>query len=277
MKNIIELYCIIDDLVKSVERNFEKNYRGRKNKLSKSELITIALIGHFDLIETDKKLYEYINNHLQNEFKRIPCYEQFTRGIRSISKYLDLMIDVVSQMNITKDDDFYIVDSTSLPVSEYDVYECPKWALDQAKKGKNIFGYYFGFKLHLIISRSMGVVSCMFTPANVHDIKALKSNSFIENIKGILVGDKGYVCPKQLLNQLKKSGLELIFKQRENMDPYLNKVYKFYLQQRQVIEGVFSYLKNRLKAIHSFARSCESFLAHVKVALLAFMLRKDIA
>lgn len=276
MKNITELYCITDDLVKEIEKKIKNNNRGRKNKLNKSELVTIALIGHFDGIETDKKLYEYITTFYKYEFRNVPCYEQFTRGIKSISKYLDLIIDVFSQMNISDDDDFYIIDASSLPVSKFDPYNCPKWASDEAKLGKNIFGYYFGFKLHLIISRSMKIVSCMITPANIHDVKALTVKPFLENINGLLIGDKGYVCPTDFLKELKKSGIELIFKQRKNMDPYLNIIYEYYLKQRQVIEGVFSYLKNRLKAVHKFARSCESFLVHVKASILAFMFKDKV-
>ena len=275
MKNIVELYWIVDEVVKRIEQKIEKkSYRGRKNKLTKSELITMALIGHFDNIETDKKLHEYMSTYLRDCFKNMPCYEQFTRGIRSISKYLDFMLEILCQMNLNTEEDFYIVDSSAFPVSEYDTYTCPKWASDQAKIGKNIFGYYHGFKLHIIINRRMEVVSCMITTANVHDVKLLSFESFIGNIKGLLIGDKGYVCPKELLQKLRKQGLEFIFKQRNNMDPFLNEFYKQELRQRQVIEGVFSYLKNRLKALHTFARSAESFLVHVKAAFAAFMLRK---
>ena len=122
----------------------------------------------------------------------------------------------------------------------------------------------------------MEVVSCMITPANVHDVNMLSMGSFIGKIKGKLVGDKGYVCPKKLLRKFMKQGLKCIFKQRENMDPYLNEFYKKDLKQRQVIEGVFSYLKNRLNALHYFARSAESFLVHVKAALAAFMLKNTV-
>ncbi len=271
MKKIVEIYYVVDELVKKIEQKSGKKFsRGRKNKLRKSELITMALIGHFDSIETDKKLYEYVTFHLKDYFKNVPCYEQFTRGIRSISKYLDLLLEILCQMNEKLEKDFYIIDSTALPVAKR---ECPKWASDQAELGKNIFGYYYGFKLHIIINRKMEIVSFMITTANVHDVKMLSIKSFIGKIKGLLIGDKGYVCPKKLLKKLKKQDLEFIFKQRENMDPYLNEVYKAELSQRQVIEGVFSYLKNRLKALHGFARSAESFLAHVKAALAAFMLR----
>lgn len=274
MKNIVELYWIVDEVVKQIEQKFGKKFRrGRKNKLRKSELITMALIGHFDDIGTDKKLYEYITFHLNDYFKNLPCYEQFSRGIRSISKDLDLMLEILCQLNQTSEKDFYIIDSTALPVNEYDSFDCPKWASDEAKLGKNIFGFYYGFKLHIIINRRMEVVSCMITTANVHDVKMLSIESFIGRIKGKLVGDKGYVCPKKLLKKFMNQGLKCIFKQRKNMDPYLNEFYKEDLSQRQVIEGVFSYLKNRLKALHNFARSAESFLVHVKAALAAYMLK----
>lgn len=274
MKNIIELYFIVDEIVKKIEKQIEKNKFGRKNKLTKSELITLALVGHFDNISTDKKLYEFITTYLNKDFKNMPCYEQFTRGIRSISKYLDLMLEVLSQININNENDFYIIDSTALPVNGYNKdFVCPKWASDKAKLAKNIFGYYHGFKLHLVINRSLEVVSFRITDANVHDVNALSFQGFLNGIKGLMVGDKGYVCSQDLINQLRKNGLEFIFKQKENMDPYLNKVYEKILKQRQIIEGVFSYLKNRLGAIRKFAHSCESFLVHVKAALIAFMLR----
>ncbi len=182
------------------------------------------------------------------------------------------MLGILCQLNQTPEKGLYIVDSTCLPVSDFDPSECPKWA-SGAKMGKNIFGFYYGFKLHIIINRNMEVVSCMITPANVHDVKLLSIEPFIANIKGKLIGDKGYVCPQKLRDKLSAQDLECIFKQRENMDPYLNKFYEEYLSQRQVIEGVFSYLKNRLKALHSFARSAESFLVHVKAALAAYMLK----
>lgn len=272
MKNIVELYWIVDEIVKQIVKQFSKKV-GRKSKLTRSELITMALIGHFDGITTDKKLYEYITTYLKNDFKKMPCYEQFTRGIRSISKDLDFFLQVLCQLSQTDKNSFYIVDSTALPTNGYNQYQSPKWASTEAKSGKNIFGYYHGFKLHIIINRNLEVVSFLITSANVHDIQALRNTKFIENIQGLLIGDKGYVASESLLKTLKKQGLNLLFKQRENMDPYLNEYYYDYLRQRQVVEGVFSYLKNRLVLLHTFARSVDGFLVHVKAALAAYMLR----
>lgn len=166
-----------------------------------------------------------------------------------------------------------MIDSTALPTNGYNKFGHLKWASNQIETGKNIFGYYHGFKLHIIINRKLEVVSYTITPVNVHDIIALSIASFIDGIKGLIVGDKGYVMSQEDLRKLAQQGIEFLFKQRENMDPYLNEFYRKGLSQRQIIEGVFSYLKNRLNILHKFARSVESFLVHVKAALAAYMLR----
>lgn len=49
----------------------------------------------------------------------------------------------------------------------------------------------------------MEVASCIITTANVHDVKMLSIESFMWQIKGRLVGYKGYICPKKLLENLK--------------------------------------------------------------------------
>lgn len=275
MKNIVELYWIIDEVVKRVDKDFSKKSRGRKNILSKSELITMAIIGHYEAIPTDKLLYERMKSDFSNEFRKMPSYEQFTRGLRSILKYFDFILVVLCNINLqrSKGNKLFIIDSTALPTNGYDKYGCPKWASDQVKTGKNIFGYYHDFKLHIIINRNLEVVSYVITPANVHDIKALSIDYFTDGIKGIMIGDKGYVMSEKKLYTLAQKGIDFIFKQRENMDPYLNEYYRKELSQRQIIEGVFSYLKNRLNILHKFARSTESFLVHVKAALAAYMLR----
>ena len=201
----------------------------------------------------------------------MPSYEQFTRGLRSVLKYFDFMLTVLCNVNLQRSmgNNLFVIDSTALPTNGYDKYDCPKWASD-VKTGKNIFGYYHGFKLHIIINRNLEVVSYAITPANIHDVKALSIDYFTDGIRGVVVGDKGYVMSEKDLCKLAQKGINFIFKQRENMDPYLNEYYRKELSQRQIIEGVFSYLKNRLNALHKFARSVESFLIHVKAAHAAF-------
>jgi len=56
MKNIVEIYCLADDLVKLIDKKTEKNKGvGRPSSLSKAEYITIAIMKQEYGIRTNKK------------------------------------------------------------------------------------------------------------------------------------------------------------------------------------------------------------------------------
>lgn len=78
MKKIVEIYYVVDEAVKQIEQKFGKKFAAAEKISLKSELLTMALIGHFDDIGADKKLYEYIAFHLNDYFKNLLCYEQFS-------------------------------------------------------------------------------------------------------------------------------------------------------------------------------------------------------
>ena len=44
-------------------------------------------------------------------------------------------------------------------------------------------GWFFGFKLHLIINDKGEILNFMFAPGNVDDREPLKQGKFLENIK----------------------------------------------------------------------------------------------
>ena len=55
LKSIEEIYYIIDEIVKYGIQNTKK--RGRRSKLSTSEIITILIEGHKRHYSTEKQLY----------------------------------------------------------------------------------------------------------------------------------------------------------------------------------------------------------------------------
>jgi IS5 family transposase len=268
LASIEEVYCIVEDVVKNT---LTENV-GRKSKLSKSEAITVLIWGHIKHLSTEKQLYEMIQGNLRTCFKNIPSYAQFTRTMRDTLPYLDFMIEVFMSINAQKQQTLCIVDSTALPVSGFNRPPV-KWALSSAGKAKNMHGWYQGFKLHIVVNQDREIVGVATTSANVHDVKLLEQANFIKHVNGILVGDKGYIASERCRNLLLNKGIELIAKQRQNMDPYLNFYYSSILKKRRRIESIFGYLKTRLSLIRAFVRTSESFLAHVKAAVIAYMIR----
>ena len=77
-------------------------------------------------------------------------------------------------------------------------------------------GWFFGFKLHLIINNKGEILNFMFTTGNVDDREPLKDGVLLKNIKGKLFGDKGYIG-KALFENLFIDGVQLITKVKNNM------------------------------------------------------------
>lgn len=267
MNHLVEIYYIIDEIVR-LEKRFK---RGRKSKLTKSETLTILVIGHLKGLTTNKQIYELINLQYKNDFN-LPCYAQFTKSIRSCEYLLDRILNVITQINLDKNQELFFIDSSSLPINGYEPYHYPKWATG-LPFSKNMHGWYHGFKVHIIVDNNMKIVSIKVTTANIHDNKLLQNKNFTSSVKGKLIGDKGYHVIDEVKKLLRTQKIELIAKQKINMDPYLNEYYAPFLKKRRSMENIFARLKTRFSVIFRFVRTIEAFLVHAKAAIVSLILK----
>lgn len=67
---------------------------------------------------------------------------------------------------------------------------CKKNFEGLASRGKCSMGWFFGFKLHLIINDKGEILNFVFTTGHVDDREPLKEGVPLKNIKGKLFGDK---------------------------------------------------------------------------------------
>jgi len=75
-------------------------------------------------------------------------------------------------------------------------------------------GWFFGFKLHLIVNHLGEILSVKITEGNVDDRKPV--TDMAASLTGKLYGDKGYLS-KALTYELLEDGVELITNVRSNM------------------------------------------------------------
>lgn len=131
-------------------------------------------------------------------------------------------------------------------------------------------GWFFGFKLHLIINDKGEILNFMFTPGNADNRQPLYSESFIENVKGKLCGDKGYIG-KQLFEFLFMNGIQLVTKVKNNMKNSLMSVSdKIMLRKRALVESVNDELKNIAQIERSRHRSFANFITNALSAIAAY-------
>ena len=129
---------------------------------------------------------------------------------------------------------------------------------------------FFGFKLHLIINDKGEILNFMFTPGNVDDREPLKQGKFLENIKGKLCADKGYIG-QALFENLFLNGIQLVTKVKNNMKNSLMSIAdKILLRKRALIETVNDELKNIAQIEHSRHRSFNNFIANSLSAIAAY-------
>jgi IS5 family transposase len=263
-----ETYCIIDEILKVI---LPKSKVGRKSKLKQSAVIAIMVEGQRSGYTSDKQLYHLTKYGELRGYFSIPSYAQFNRSIRACRKYFDYVLEQLIKVHAGVRE-LYIIDSTALPINQFNG-KPTKWGSGNAQIAKNMHGWYQGYKLHIITNDRLEIASVLVTPANFSDVKALENQRFIKSIHGTLIGDKGYIATEPVRLNLLASGIRLIAKQRDNMDPYLNKYYGKLLTKRRRIERVLAYLKRSLTAIRRFARTPESFIAHALAAVIAYIMR----
>ena len=116
ISNLEKIYCLIDNLTSLIDDKFKISKIGRKRKLSRSELLTIAIIKQKLGIDTNKQIYHLIKKYMQKDFSEFPSYQQFCLGLESNFWYLVIINSVFSELNKQKKSDFYVVDSTPLPL-----------------------------------------------------------------------------------------------------------------------------------------------------------------
>ena len=132
-------------------------------------------------------------------------------------------------------------------------------------------GWFYGFKLHLIINEKGDLLGFEVSPGNTDDRQPLWELSS-DGLFGTLYGDKGYIS-KDLREFLKAQGINLCYKVRKNMKPLeLSIADEVLLKKRTLIESVIKELKTQTQVEHSRHRSFANFQVNVISALIAYQL-----
>jgi hypothetical protein len=272
--NLVEVYCLAANLTSKIDGHLKKTTIGRKPILNRAEYITLAIIKQERCIRTNKDLYDLVKYCMNRDFPNLPSYQQFCEGLESNFVYLMLINHILCKMNVSSENAEYIVDSTALPICKTIYSNSAKVGLGLADYGKNLEGWFFGFKLHIIITSNMDIVSFKFSKASSSDLSALDSH-MTSGLLGHLFGDKGYISAKKT-KELLEQQLRLVTRPRKNMKqlPVETDV-ALLISIRQRVETVFGQLKDNFMLICRKARSVNSFLSNALAALLAYTLKKN--
>jgi IS5 family transposase len=141
--------------------------------------------------------------------------------------------------------------STPLRVCHIKREHSHKTFKELASKGKNTMGWFFGFKLHIVINDKGEIFDFVITRANIDDREPLKNKRSHAKLFGKIFADRGYVS-HDLFEKLFVDGIHLVTKLKKNMkNARMSTRDKIYLRKRALIETVNDELKNICQIEHT--------------------------
>ena len=273
MESLLELFVHVDDFclsflpfweAKLLEDGSKK--RRRSGQLSVSEIMTIIIYFHHSQYRNFKAYYtEHVCQHLSGEFPNLVSYERFVilmpTVLGPLSAYLKSMYGQCRGVSF--------IDSTALSVCDnYRIHNHKVFA-GFADRGKGSMGWFYGFKLHLVVNDCGELLACQITPGSVDDRKPVPA--LCKGLFGKLIADRGYISQSLFKQLLETFDLQLITKLRKNMKNRLMPLMdKLLLRKRAIIESVVDQLKNISQIEHSRHRCPINAFVNIIAGLIAY-------
>ena len=269
---LLQLFCDVDDFCKEFYPMWNQNMIAHKmakrikpSRLHPSEVITIVIHFHQSSYRTFKAYYiEHVKVNLKSQFPKLVSYSRF------VELMAEVLIPLCQFLNTRKGKSSGVsyIDSTPIAVCHNKRIYRHKVFDGLAQRGKSSMGWFYGFKLHLIVNDKGELLAFCFTPGNVDDRNPVPQMA--RDLGGLLFGDKGYISQK-LFELLCEKGLKLITTVRKNMkNRLMTAVEKVLLRKRSLIETINDQLKNISQIEHSRHRSVKNFMVNLVAALIAY-------
>ena len=271
--NLVELFCHVDDFCQAFEAEWIRHQlttgcrrRRRAGRLCLSEVMTLLIWFHQSHYRDFKAFYLHqVCRHLRDAFPGVVSYGRFVELMPStlipLCAYLRYCQGACTGISF--------IDSTPLAVCHPQRRHQHRLFADQAQWGKSSTGWFFGFKLHVVVNDQGHLLNVALTPANVDDRQPVPG--LVQDLFGKLVADRGYLS-KKLSKQLNTLfDLQLITKLRSNMkNQLLPMADKLLLRKRAIIETIIDQLKNISQIEHTRHRSPVNFMVNLLGGLIAY-------
>ncbi|EER21163.1 ISPg3, transposase [Rickettsia endosymbiont of Ixodes scapularis] len=248
-KDITALFYFVDDFCKVAEYWISRSFLPisnkkptRESKISHSELLTIVLLYHQSPCKNFKYFYMSYLQLYKSEFVTLPSYTRFIALKPRILTYLVLLLEWY--MYQSQPTGVSYIDATSLAICHPKRVSRNKVFAGIAALGKTTKGWFFGFKLHLLINELGEIQGLKLTPGNIDD--RVPVPEITKRITGLLFGDKCYI-KQELFDELYVREIKLVTGIKKNMkNKLIPLIEKILLRKRSIIETVFSVLKGFL-------------------------------
>jgi hypothetical protein len=274
--SLFGLFVDVDDFCQVFLPTWERSLlkdgtrkRLRKGNLTVSEIMTIVIYFHQSHYRDFKAYYtEHVCKQLRSEFHNLVSYPRFIALLPSVVGPLSVYL----HQHFGQCTGISFIDSTTLSVCDNHRIHCHRVFWSLAERGKSSMGWFYGFKLHFVVSDCGELLACRLTPGNVDDRTPVPI--LCNRLFGKLFGDKGYLSQALFEQLMETFDLQLITKIKSNMkNRLMNLMDKILLRKRAIVETVIDQLKNISQIEHTRHRSPVNFVVNIIAGLIAYCLQ----
>ena len=278
---IVSLFCEVHDFFRAYEKwqalqclpkQTPSETRGHpRRKPHPSEVMTLLIGFHQSGYRTFKHFYlRHVCVYWQTEFPHLVSYTRFVRlkqeVLTLLTEYLAATLGECSGISF--------VDATRLRVCDNKRISSHRvFSETQVGRSKTSMGWFYGFKLHVVINDSGELLDVALTPGNTDDRQPL--GKFTDKLHGSLFADRGYIS-KTLREIFAREGLSFVYKVRSSMKPLEVSVSEeVLLGKPTLVESVIKELKTQTVLEHTRHRSLKNFQVNAVSALIAYQLLEN--
>jgi transposase len=243
----------------------------KKTKLSLVMLVTLILFKFFVGHRSWKEYHRYLKSHHHGvNIGELPTYRNFMVSMHKLVGYALVFLEAVRK-HCKQGVSLQFADASALPVCKIKREFNHKVTKGLATKSKGTMGWYYGFKLHLVVDIHGRLLAWRITTATVDDRKGLAM--VWSELTGMIVADAGYLG-SNWQEAAANLGLRLMTGVKKIMKKLMSRWQHMLLKFRQRVETTFSVIKFRLGMDTTLPRSDIGFFAHYVWCLLAYQLRR---
>jgi hypothetical protein len=246
---IIATFCLCDDLLKAMHHQED-----RQCQMNDAEIMTTALVASLFFRGNHESARAMLRHH--GYIPHMVSKSRFSRRLHRLKELFIVFFDLFAHIWKTLNKEaIYVIDS--LPIAVCDnirirrskIYSKEDFRGYQASKKR----YFYGLKIHLMVTPEGQPVECFLTPGGFGDVDALKYYAYALPDGSIIYADKAYndyeiedllkaIDQIQLLPMRKKNS-------KRALPPYVSFVQSYY---RKRVETAGSLIEQLLpKSIHA--------------------------
>jgi hypothetical protein len=261
---IVAIFCLCDDMLKGL-----RHHEDKQCKMSDAEVMTTSIVAAVFCSGNMERARIFLKE--QGYIPKMLSKSRFNRRQHRIAELFLTVFNLLgAYWKHLNEHSIYVVDS--FPVASCENYRIPRshrylgkqWRGYQASKKR----YFYGLKLHLMVTGVGQPVEFFLTPGSWSDTRALKLYQFDLPDNALITGDKAY-NDYELEDIMLNANLTLLPLRKKNSLRTLPSWLTYLLSCRRKIVETTGSLLERLLPKHIHAVTARGFELKIALFVLA--------